>query len=438
MARQKQKPSLVDRRARTLSPSLATFPIFPSDPITLERGEGQFVFDSDGRRFLDGTAQNLCISTGYAHPRTLKAVDEQMRRMAHCTTLFINEIPIRYAEALVSKMPAGSGDWVVHLVNSGAEAIDLAFLMARAHTRNFEIITLRNGYHGLHFSAAAATSFAPCRLPIPAAPGFVNVHHPDQYKGVFGPGVQPYIDELERTLFASTCGRVAGMIVEPIQGFGGVVPMPPGYMKQAFEIVRKAGGLAIVDEVQTGFGRMGTHYWGFEAHDAVPDLVVLGKGMGNGLPIAGVIARREIAQSFAQTRFFNTYGSNPVCCAAALSVIEAIEEEGLQQRANAVGARLKSGLAALQQKHPLIGDVRGDGLILGFELVRDRQSKTPAVTEGEALQKKLRERGFINVRGSPGRNVFRMNPPMCIAEEDAEAWIGAIDASLSEIAQAAR
>jgi alanine-glyoxylate transaminase / (R)-3-amino-2-methylpropionate-pyruvate transaminase len=422
--------SIIAARERFLSASLRTFPIFHDDPLVLVRGEGQYVFDETGKRYLDGTAQNVCISLGFAHPVTTAMAGEQMRRMQHCTTLFYNEQPGLYAEALVARMPAGS-DWVVQLVNSGSEAIDLAYTMARVHTGNFELVSLRNAYHGLHFGAAGSTAFSPCRLPTAALQGFVHAMHPDQYKGSFGAGVQPYLDELRRTIFSSTSGRIAGMIIEPIQGFGGVVPMPAGYMREAFRIVRDAGGVCISDEVQTGFGRMGSHYWGFEANDAMPDIVVLGKGMGNGFPIAGVVCRREIAESFAKVRFFNTYGSNPVAVAAARSVLAVIDDEGLQANARQRGEQLLAGLRALQARHPLIGDVRGTGLILGIELVRDRATKAPAVEEGDRIQRRMRAAGFIMVKGSATRNTFRINPPMCITADDVAGLLDAFDRALA-------
>jgi alanine-glyoxylate transaminase/(R)-3-amino-2-methylpropionate-pyruvate transaminase len=426
------RAALIERRTRFLSPSLRTFPLYPDDPLVLVRGQAQYVFDETGRRYLDGTAQNVCISLGFAHPVTLAMVGEQMARMQHCTSLFYNDEPARYAEELVARMPAGT-DWEVHLVNSGAEAIDLAYAMARAHTGHFEMVSLRNAYHGLHFGASGSAAFAPCRLPTAAMQGFVHAMHPDQYKGAFGPdaGIEPYLAELERTIFSSTSGRIAGMIVEPIQGFGGVVPMPPGYLRRAFEIVRAAGGLCISDEVQTGFGRMGSHYWGFEAHGAMPDLVVIGKGMGNGLPIAGVVCRREIAESFTRVRFFNTFGGNPVAVAAARSVLKVIAEERLQANAAARGEQLLAGLRTLQARHPLIGDVRGTGLILGIEVVEDRRARTPAIEAGERIQKRMRAAGFINVKGSATRNCFRINPPMCVTARDCDEWLDAFDRALS-------
>lgn len=426
------RTAAIARRERFLSPSLRTFPLFADDPLVLVRGEGAHVYDEAGRRYLDGTAQNVCISLGFAHPVTLRMASQAMDAMQHCTSLFFHDGPGCYAEELVARMPPGH-DWVVHLVNSGAEAIDLAYAMARAHTGHFEMVSLRNAYHGLHFGASGSAAFAPCRLPTAALQGFVHAMHPDQYKGAFGPqaGIEPYLAELERTIFSSTSGRIAGMIVEPIQGFGGVVPMPPGYMKRAFEIVRAAGGLCISDEVQTGFGRMGSHYWGFDAHDASPDIAVIGKGMGNGFPIAGVICRRDIAESFTKVRFFNTFGGNPVAVAAARSVLQVIDREGLQENARARGEQLLAGLRTLQDRHPLIGDVRGTGLILGVEVVSDRRTRAPAVEAGDRIQRRMRAAGFINVKGSATRNCFRINPPMCITASDCDAWLDAFDRALA-------
>lgn len=428
---EQERVEVIARRQRFLSPAVNSLSIFHGDPFVVERGEGCALFDAAGRRYVDCTAQNVCISLGFGHPLTVAAVREQVARMAHCTTLFHHELPGRYAEELVAKMPAG--DWVVHLVNSGSEAIDLAYAMARAHTGRFELLTLRNAYHGAHFGAVASTAFSVMKPATPQAPGFVQVIHPDAYKGVFGPDVEPYLAELERTIYSATTGRVAGMIIEPIQGFGGVVPMPEGYMRRAFEIVRAAGGLAIVDEVQTGWGRLGSHYWGFEAHGVSPDLVVLGKGMGNGLPIAGVVARREVAESFARHYFFNTYGSNPVAVAAARSVIAGLDAEQRQAHALAMGERALAGFRRLQRKHDLIGDVRGAGLFLGVELVKDRGSKAPAGEEARRVNLLLRDQGVVMVAGSGGRNVLRFNPSLCIGAADVDLVLEGLDRALAAV-----
>lgn len=430
-SRDEFRAAVIERRERYLSPSVDSIQIYHGDPFVVTRGEGQYLFDYAGRRYIDCTAQNVCISLGFGHPLTVKAVAEQVRTMAHCTTLFHNDLPGQYAEELVAKMPPG--DWVVHLVNSGSEAIDLAYTMARVYTGHYELLSLRNAYHGAHFTAVATTAFNLLRPPFPPAGGFVQVIHPDQYRGALGPGVDPYVAEIERTIYSATCGRIAGMIIEPIQGFGGVVPMPDGYMRRAFDVVRQAGGVAIVDEVQTGWGRLGSHYWGFEAHGVTPDIVVLGKGMGNGLPIAGVVARRDIAEAFARIRFFNTYGSNPVAVAAARTVIKGLDEEGRQAHAQRCGERALAAFHRLQLKHSLIGDVRGTGLFIGVDLVKDRTTREPATQESQRANRLLRDSGVVMVAGSGGRNVFRFNPSLCVTFEDIDHVVESFDRALSAL-----
>jgi alanine-glyoxylate transaminase/(R)-3-amino-2-methylpropionate-pyruvate transaminase len=307
--------AVAERRRRYLSPALGTFTAF-EEPLLLTRGQGAYVWDASGRRYLDCLAQNLCISVGYGHPRVDAAVLGQMRQIQHVTTMYYHPAPAYLAEELVARFPAGY-DWVVHPVNSGAEAIDLATLVARACTGNHEILSLRNAYHGLHFGGMAASGLALCRQPVPAAPGYVHVHNPDPVRGAYGDDVDAYVDDIRRVIDSSTPGVVAGILIEPIQGYGGVLPMPPGYLRRAVELVRAAGGLFICDEVQTGFGRTGAGWWAFEQEGVVPDVVVVAKGLGNGFPIAAMVARRDVAESMARRKFFNTYGANPMACAAA-------------------------------------------------------------------------------------------------------------------------
>ena len=202
------RAELIARRERFLSPSLRTFPLFPDDPLVLVRGEGQYVFDETGRRYLDGTAQNVCISLGFGHPVTQRMAWHAMKEMQHCTSLFFHDAPARYAEELVARMPEG-GDWVVHLVNSGAEAIDLAVLVARLYTGHFDLLTLRNSYHGMHFGTMAASGLALCHQPLAGAPGYVHVHNPDLYRGAYKDDVDGYVDDIRRVIDSSTSGAVA-------------------------------------------------------------------------------------------------------------------------------------------------------------------------------------------------------------------------------------
>ena len=419
---------MAERRQRFLTPALGTFTAYAA-PQPWRRGSGQYLYDLDGRRYLDCMAQNVCISVGYRHPGVDAAVRAQLDEIQHVTTVYDHPQPGHFAEELVARLPAGH-DWVVHFVNSGAEAIDLAVLVARLHSGHYEMLTLRDAYHGMHFTAMAATGIGGAHQPLPPAPGFVSVIAPHSYRGPFGAEAPGYLAELSRTIASATSGALAGLIVEPIQGYGGIVEMPAGYLAGAAARVRDAGGLLIVDEVQTGFGRTGSHFWGFEAHGVVPDVIVMSKGIGNGFPIAAMVTRREVAASMTQRMFFNTYGSNPVSCAAGRAVLRAIDAEGLQAHALAVGTAFGTAFAALQQRHPMIGDVRGRGLLRGVELVLDRQTRAPAVREAERMQQLLLEAGVVVGLCGADHNVLKINPPLCVTAADVETLAGAVAEAL--------
>jgi len=421
--------AIVERRRRYLSPALGTF-IAYDDPIVWQRGSGQYVWDNHGRRYLDCMAQNVCISVGHAHPGVLAAVREQMEQLPHVTTAYHHPQPGHFAEELVRLLPEGP-DWVVHFVNSGAEAVDLAVLLARASTRNFEVLTLRDAYHGMQYGAMTATGIGQARQLVPPAPGYVQVMAPHSYRGPFGPEAAPYLEELGRTLHTNTNGAVAGLIAEPIQGYGGIVPLPEGWLRGAAEQVREAGGLLMVDEVQTGFARTGSHFWGFEEHDVVPDVIVLSKGIGNGFPIAAVVTRREIAEAMAARMFFNTYGSNPTACAAGRAVLRAIAEEGLQENALRVGGQLLDGLRALKVRHESLGDVRGRGLLIGAELVADSETRAADAGAAERVQLALLASGVVVGLCGRDHNVVKINPPLCATAEDAELLLAAMDEALA-------
>jgi alanine-glyoxylate transaminase/(R)-3-amino-2-methylpropionate-pyruvate transaminase len=417
--------AVMHQRNTFMSPSLRTFQAY-SRPLVLKRGEGQYLWDVREKKYVDLMAQNLCISVGYNHPLVNREAKQQIDRMAHCTTMYAQPMPAHFAEELVGRFPAGP-EWVVHFVNSGSEAIDLAILMARLYTGHFEIIALRNSYHGLQFGAMALTGIQSCRQPVPSAHGVLHVPNPDGYRGVFGSTVAPYAEEIGHAVMASTPGRIAGFIAEPIQGFGGVIPLPPGYLADAFERTRAAGGVCIVDEVQTGFTRTGSHYWGFQAQGVLPDMVVLGKGIGNGFPLSAVVAKREIAEAMARKKFFNTYGSNPISCAAGRAVLRAIDEDQTLRNAAETGNYLKHQLLGLQAKHDVIGDVRGSGLMLGVDLVKDRTTREPADAEAGNVAEFARDNGVIVGKGGVFGNVLRINPPLCIERQDIDLAVDVLD-----------
>ena len=423
--------AIAERRRRFLAPALGTF-IAYDEPVVWQRGRGQYVWDNAGRRYLDCMAQNVCISVGHAHPGVLAAVQAQTEDIPHVTTAYHHPQPGHFAEELVAKLPA-SEDWVVHFVNSGAEAVDLAVLMARAATQHYEVLTLRDAYHGMHYGAQTATGIGQARQLVPPAPGYVQVMAPHPYRGPLGPEAAPYLAELDRVLHTNTSGAVAGLIAEPIQGYGGIVEMPAGWLKGAAEQVRAAGGLLIVDEVQAGFARTGDHFWGFEAHDVVPDVIVVSKGIGNGFPIAAVMARREVAEGMASRMFFNTYGSNPMSCAAGRAVLRAIDEEGLQANAAAVGGQILAGLRELQGRYEQLGDVRGRGLLIGAEVVRDADTRAADAKTAEAVQLALLGRGFVVGMCGREHNVLKINPPLCVTADDADQLLQATGESLAEV-----
>jgi len=420
--------TIVDKRQAFLSPSLRTFQAY-SRPLVLQRGDAHYLWDVDGKKYVDLMAQNLCISVGYNHPLVTSEVKKQIERLAHCTTMYFQAAPAHLAEELVGRFPAGV-DWVAHFVNSGSEAIDLAVLMARLFTGNFEIIALRNGYHGLQLGPMSITGIQSCRQPVPAAHGIVHVPNPDAYRGVFGAALQPYVDEIDNAIRSSTPGKIAGFIAEPIQGFGGVMPLLPGYLVAAFKRTRAAGGVCIVDEVQTGFTRTGSDYWGFQSQGVLPDIIVLGKGIGNGFPLSAVVARREIAEAMTAKKFFNTYGCNPVSCAAGRAVLCAVDDDRTQENAKTLGDYLKLQLMDLKSRHAWVGDVRGNGLMMGVELVKDRTTQAPADEAAAIVAEHARENGLIVGKGGVFGNVLRINPPLCIEKPDIDFAIDVLDQGL--------
>jgi alanine-glyoxylate transaminase/(R)-3-amino-2-methylpropionate-pyruvate transaminase len=423
--------AIVARRDRYYAASQRKFVPYQT-PLIFQRGQGQYLWDEAGNRYTDLLAMNVCISVGHAHPRVVEAVTEQVAQLTHCTTMFYHPVPAHLAEELAATMPPGP-DWVVHFTNSGAEAVDLALVMARSHTGNTDMLSLRTGYHGATLGAQGLTGISGFRHDMPQIGGVAFVPEPNQYRGIFGTGVEPYLDEIDRTIHSATSGRLAGMIIEPVQGYGGIVEMPPGYMAGAFERVRAAGGLAIVDEVQSGFGRTGDNFWAFEADGVVPDIVVMAKGIGNGIPLGAVVARREIAECMADKFLFHTYGANPVACAAGRAVLQVIRDEGLQQNARVVGAALKARLVALAQKYPVIGDVRGRGLMLAIELVKDRATREPDTETTARVFEETRRQGIVVSKSGPHRSVLRMVPPLCLSMADIDPVAEALDRSFAAV-----
>jgi alanine-glyoxylate transaminase/(R)-3-amino-2-methylpropionate-pyruvate transaminase len=339
------------------------------------------------------------------------------------------------AEQLAARMPPGLD--VTYFTNSGSEANDLAILLARAYTGNNDVIAVRNSYHGGSPASMPLTSHHTWKYPQQLNTG---VHHaicPDPYRSPFR-GTPEEIatqsaNDIRELVRYSTPGRIAAFIAEPMQGVGGVTHGAPNYLREAYAAARAAGGICIADEVQTGFGRTGDQYWGFQNYGVVPDIVTMAKGIGNGAPLAAVTTRREIAEKLTQRIHFNTFGGNPVSMAAGLAVLEAIDTDHTQENCRVAGGRFRQGLLELQRRYPLIGDVRGRGLMLGMELVRDRGTKEPAREETLAIMEHLRELGVLVGKGGLDGNTLRIKPPMCLSTADVDFALEALDWALGKV-----
>jgi alanine-glyoxylate transaminase/(R)-3-amino-2-methylpropionate-pyruvate transaminase len=403
-------------------------------PVMIVEGKGQYLFDEKGRRYLDGLGGIVTVSVGHCHPEVVAAANAQNETLQHTTTIYLHPNIALYAQELAARMP---GDLkVVYFVNSGSEANDLALLMARAFTGNFDVIALRNAYHGGLQSTMGLTSHHTWKFNVPHSFGVQHAMAPDTYRGAWGrddpEAGHKYADDVKSLIQFGTSGQIAGFIAESIQGVGGTVVFPDGYLRHVYEHVRGAGGVCIADEVQAGFGRTGTHFWGFETQGVVPDIVTMAKGIGNGCPLAAVVTTPQIAQELARRIHFNTFGGNPVVCAQGRAVLRVIEREKLQQNSLKIGGQLIAGLQRLADRHPLIGEVRGLGLMLGMELVKDRRSKEPAKDEAARVWETCKDLGLLVGKGGLWGNTLRIKPPMCLTAADAEFLLEVFDEALSQ------
>ncbi|KAJ0696002.1 putative alanine--glyoxylate transaminase [Helianthus annuus] len=404
---------IVRKRKEFLSPSM--FYLYKK-PLNIVHGKMQYLFDENGRRYLDGFGGIATVSCGHGHPDVVQAIVNQTNNIQHSTILYLNHAIADFAEALASKMP---GDLkVVFFTNSGTEANELAMMIARLYTGCQDVISLRNAYHGNAAGTMGATAMCNWKFNVVQS-GVHHTQNPDPYRGAFGSDGEKYAKDVEDLIRFGTSGHVAGFIFEAIQGVGGIVELAPNYLTSVYSTIKKAGGLVIADEVQCGVARTGSNFWGFQNHGIVPDIVTMAKGIGNGIPLGAVVTTPEIATVLTRRNYFNTFGGNPVSTAAGHAVLKVIEKEKLQENAHVVGSYLKERLCSLKDKHEIIGDVRGRGLLLGVELVTDRKSKTPASAEVLEVMDNMKDLGVLIGKGGFYGNVFRVTPPLCFNKQDA-------------------
>jgi len=419
---------LLKRRERALGPA---YRLFYDQPVHLVRGEGVWLFDAGGQRYLD--CYNNVASVGHCHPRVVEALCRQAA-VLNTHTRYLHENIVAYAERLAATLPGELS--VCMFVCTGTEANDLAVRIARAVTGNHGIIVTEHGYHG---NSTTVYEMSTEEYPASERPDYLEVvEAPCTYRGRFSvPGfgaasgfaalLDPAIERL-----AARGHRPALFISDNIYSSNGVLTPPPEYLRGVYRRVREAGGLAIADEVQSGLCRLGDHFWGFQDSGVVPDIVTMGKPLGDGHPLAAVVTTPDIAAAFASRYdYFNTFGGNPVSAAVGLAVLDVIEREGVLQHVHEVGETLGRGLQALADKHSVVGDVRGKGLFYGVELVRDRVTREPADAEARRVRELLRESGVLLGTTGPGNNVIKIRPPLVFGPEHAALLLEGLDQALA-------
>ncbi|XP_045117059.1 alanine--glyoxylate aminotransferase 2, mitochondrial-like [Portunus trituberculatus] len=439
-------------RKKNLSPALATnF----SKPLLIHEGHMQWLFDETGRRYLDLFGGIVTVSVGHCHPKVNEAAKEQLDKLWHTTNIYMHPKIHEFAERITETLP---GDLkVVYFVNSGSEANELAMMMARLYTGSFDIVTLRNAYHGASPYSIGLTAHGTWKFGFANGFGIHNASNPDPYRGLWGghrdcvvqsvrasestveggecSSAQKYVDQLEEVLsYSIPRGRLAAFFAEPIQGVGGTVQFPLGYLKKAFEKARSYGGLCVADEVQSGFGRTGDHFWGFEGHDVIPDIVTMAKSIGNGFPLAAVVTTPAIAATMSKALHFNTFGGNPISSAVGISVLDVIKEDKTQENCQVLGPYFLNKLAEIRDKYPIVGDVRGKGLMLGMELVEDKETRQPISPQRMMeVWDGIRDLGVLMGRGGHYGQVLRIKPPMCITKEDVDFAIAVVQQVLDRV-----
>ena len=417
---------LTARRKAALS---ASYRLFYRTPVHLVRGQGAYLWDANGKKYLD--MYNNVASIGHAHPRVIEAVTRQMTDL-NTHTRYLHEGVLSYAEDLLGTLPEQIDQ--IMFMCTGSEANDLAIRVARAHTAGSGIILSSEAYHGnteltsRHSPALGGNQIVDPTSRLISPPDAFRQGLPDEAIGLW------FAAEMQRTIDEMVNSGVpfAGFLADSVFSSDGVFAGSPGMLLPAIQVVHANGGLFIADEVQPGFGRMGDSFWGFDRHGIVPDIVTMGKPMGNGIPISGLAAKRSVLESFSlSVPYFNTYGGNPVSIAAAQAVLDVIREENLQERARLNGAALRAAIGTLLDKHEVIGDVRGAGQFTGLELVTDRDSRMPAGDLALTVIEEMRIRGVLTSVAGPGGNVLKLRPPLAFDTTDVDWLVSALDESIT-------
>ena len=420
---------MIERRNKLLGPVYRLH--YPNTPLHAVRGEGVWIYDAEGRKYLD--TYNNVPHIGHCHPRVVEAVRKQMGEFNSHSRYLHNTI-LDYAERLLSTFEDVLD--TAHFCCSGTEANELALRLARDYTGNQGVIVTDCAYHG---HSQAIYEISTRDVPVEDLPDYVaTVPAPDMLRGEHqGPdAVEQYLKHVAAAIviLQERGHGIAALIVDTVQSSGGTIIPPPGYYQKAAEMVRQAGGLFIADEVQAGFGRIGSDFWVYQGHNVVPDFVTLGKSMGNGMPLAGCVTRRKYVENFAKSnKYFNTLAGIPVTCAAGLAVLEVLEEENLQQNAWQVGEYMKTELQKLAEQHECIGDIRGSGFFVGLDLVSNRETMEPATAFTDKIVYGMKERGVISGAIGTHMNVLKIRPPMCFSKDNADHMLSVIEETLATI-----
>ena len=417
---------LIARRARVLGPA---YRLFYANPVHFVRGEGVWLYDADGHAFLD--VYNNVARVGHCHPHVVQALSTQAATL-NTHTRYLTDGILDYAERLLATLP----DELAHVMFTctGSEANDLAYRAARAFTGGTGIIVTQLAYHGVTIAISEMSPSLGDGITIP--PHVRTVPAPNAYRSDGADVGDTFAAHVRAAIADMTAHGIkpAALLVDTIFSSDGVFADPAGFLAPAVATIREAGGVFIADEVQPGFGRTGAGMWGFSRHGVVPDIVTMGKPMGNGHPLAGMVARPDILETFGKrTRYFNTFGGNPVSCAVGMAVLDVIEQEGLIANARDVGVYFQRGLRDLSQRYEIIGDIRGVGLFIGVELVTDRATRTPATDATSRLVNGLREKRVLISAAGPHANVLKIRPPLVFSRANADQFLSAMDETLAAI-----